>query len=122
MDKAKPLTGPAIASQDRAADDSERVPTRAGAEVIGPEALQAIEELLQAASQYGLGVAFEPDGEGWKVSYIPGMPVWDEYQLPSGELSNAYDLHIAAAAALKPLVELGEQAANYFAEQDQKQA
>ena len=48
--------------------------------------------------------------------------VWEEYQLPSGELSNAYDLHIAAAAALKPLVELEEQAANYFAEQDQKQA
>ena len=100
----------------------ERVPTHGRVEMIDPEALQAIGELLQAASQYGLGVAFEPDGEGWKVSYIPGMPVWDEYQLPSGELSNAYDLHIAAAAALKPLVELGEQAANYFAEQDQQRA
>jgi hypothetical protein len=48
--------------------------------------------------------------------------VWEEYELPTGELSNAYDLHIAAAAALKPLVELGEQAAHYFAEQDQKRA
>jgi hypothetical protein len=122
MSTAKPLTEPAIASQDSAADDSERVPTHGSAEMIGPEALQAIGELLQAASQYGLGVAFEPDGEGWKVSYIPGEPVWEEYELPSGELSNAYDLHIAAAAALKPLVELGEQAAYYFAEQDQKRA
>ena len=100
----------------------ERVPTHGRAEMIGPEALEAIGELLQAASQYGLGVAFEPDGEGWKVSYIPRKPVCPEYQLPSGELSNAYDLHIAAAAALKPLVDLGEQAADYFAEQDQKQA
>jgi hypothetical protein len=122
MSTAKPLTEPAITNQDAAADDSEPVPTHGTAEMIGPEALHAIGELLRAASQYGLGVAFEPDGEGWKVSYIPGKPVWEEYQLPSGELSNAYDLHIAAAAALKPLVELGEQAANYFAEQDQKRA
>jgi hypothetical protein len=89
------------------------VPAHGSEEIIGPEALKAIGELLQAASQYGLGVSFEPDGEGWKVSYIPGKPVWEEYELPSGELSNAYDLHIAA---LKPLVELGEQAADYFAE------
>ena len=75
-----------------------------------------------APPSMGSGVAFEPDGEGWKVSYIPGKPVWEEYELPTGELSNAYDLHIAAAAALKPLVELGEQAAHYFAEQDQKRA
>jgi hypothetical protein len=121
MSPGEPLTEPAIASQNRAADDSERVPTHV-AEMIGPEALQAIGELLQAAFQYGLGLAFEPDGEGWKISYIPEKPVWEEYELPSGELSNAYDLHIAAAAALKPLVELGEQAANYFAEHDQQQA
>jgi hypothetical protein len=122
MSTAKPLTEPALASQDSAADDSERVLTHGSAEMIGPEALYAIGELLRAASQYGLGVAFEPDGEGWKVSYIPGKPLWEEYELPSGELSNAYDLHVAAAAALKPLVELGEKAANYFAEQDQKRA
>jgi hypothetical protein len=73
MSTAKPLTEPAIASQNSAADDSERVPTHGSAEMIGPEALHAIGELLQAASQYGLGVAFEPDGEGWKVSYIPGQ-------------------------------------------------
>ena len=122
MSTGEPLTELAVASQDRAADHSERVPTHAGAEMIGPEALHAIGELLEAASQYGFGAAFEPDGEGWKVSYIPGEPVWEEYELPSGELSNAYDLHIAAAAALKPLVELGEQATSYFAEQDQKRA
>jgi hypothetical protein len=32
---------------------------------------------------------------------------------PAGQLANAYDLHIAAAAALKPLVELGERAKEY---------
>jgi hypothetical protein len=122
MSTAKPLTEPAIASQSSAADGSERVPTHGSAEVIGPEALSAIGQLLQAAAHCGLGVAFEPDGEGWKVSYLPGKPAWEEYVLPSGELSNAYDLHIAAPAALKPLVELGEQAANYFAEQDQQRA
>jgi hypothetical protein len=79
MSTAKPLTEPAMARQSSAPDDSERVPTRGSVEMIGPEALQAIGELLQAASQYGLGVAFEPDGEGWKVSYIPRKPVCPEY-------------------------------------------
>jgi hypothetical protein len=36
----------------------------------------------------------------------------------SGPLSNAYDLHIAAAAALKPLIELGERAEEFFARRD----
>jgi hypothetical protein len=31
------------------------------------------------------------------------------------ELSNAYNLHIGASAALKPLIEMGERAAAYFA-------
>ena len=86
---------------------------------ISPEALQAIGELLQAAAQHGMGVAFEPDGEGWRISYIlRGWPAYQEYDLPAGALSNAYDLHIAAAAALKPLVELGGRAEKYFERRD----
>jgi hypothetical protein len=82
---------------------------------ISPEALQAIGELLQAAAQHGLGVAFEPDGEGWRIGYIlHDWPAYQEYNLPGGTLSNAYDLHIAAAAALKPLIELGIRAEKFF--------
>jgi hypothetical protein len=55
---------------------------------ISPEALQAIGELLQAAAQHGLGVAFAPDDEGWRISYIlhgwPGWPSYQEYDLPGG--------------------------------------
>jgi hypothetical protein len=89
--------------------------TLPGDSQISPEALQAIGELLQAAAQHGLGVAFEPDGEGWRISYIlHDWPAHQEYNLPGGTLSNAYDLHIAAAAALKPLIELGRRAETYF--------
>jgi hypothetical protein len=60
-----------------------------------------------------------PTPEGWRISYIlHGWPAYDEYDLPSGPLSNAYDLHIAAAAALKPLVELGERAERHFERRD----
>ena len=90
-----------------------------GESAISPEALQAITELLQAAAQHGLGVAFEPDGEGWRISYIlRDWPAYQDYDLPAGELSNAYDLHIAAAAALKPLVEIGERAERFFEQRD----
>jgi hypothetical protein len=30
--------------------------------------LHAVGELLRAAAQHGMGVAFEPDGEGWRIS------------------------------------------------------
>ena len=49
---------------------------------ISPEALQAIGELLQAAAQHGLGVAFEPDDEGWRISYIlHDWPAYQDYDL-----------------------------------------
>lgn len=86
---------------------------------LSAEALQAIGELLQAAAQHGLGVAFEPDGEGWRVSHIiDDWPAYQEYEMKGGQLANAYDLEIAAKAALKPLVELGERAERYFAQRD----
>jgi hypothetical protein len=45
---------------------------------ISSEALQAISELLQAAAQYGMGVAFEPNGEGWRISYV--LHDWPAYE------------------------------------------
>jgi hypothetical protein len=88
-----------------------------GTHGLEPQALDSIAELLQAAAQHGLGVAFEPDADGWRVSYIlqQDWPAWQDYDMSGGQLSNAYDLHIAAAAALKPLNEMGERAAEYFA-------
>jgi hypothetical protein len=84
-----------------------------------PEALEAIGELLQAAEQYNLGVVFEPDCDGWRVSYVlHGWPAYEDYKLPAGALANAYDLHIAASAALKPLVEIGQRAEEYFAKRE----
>jgi len=86
---------------------------------FSPETLDAVAELLQAAEQYGLGVAFQPDDDGWRVSYIlGGWPAYEEYELPAGRLSNAFDLHIASSAALKPLIDVGERAERFFAEQD----
>ncbi len=67
------------------------------------------------------GVAFEPDGDGWRVSYIiDDWPAYQEYEFKGGQLANAYDLHIAAAASLKPLIELGERASAYFASRDSR--
>lgn len=63
-------------------------------------ALDAISELLVAGEQYGIGVSFEPDDTGWRVGYLRGMG--------GGDLASAYDLQVAAQAALRPLLELGE--------------
>lgn len=90
--------------------DDNRIPT---------DALEAIGELLTAAAQHGIGVAFEPDGEGWRISHIlHDWPAYNDYNLPAGELANTYDLEVGAKAALKPLVELGERASQYFASRD----
>ena len=67
---------------------------------LSPDALDAVSELLIAGEQYGIGVSFEPDGTGWKVGYLRGMG--------GGDLASAYDLQVAAQAALRPLLELGE--------------
>ena len=88
---------------------------------LDDQTLHAVGELLQAAAQAGLGVAFEPDGDGWRVSYIINdWPAYQEYELKGGQLANAYDLHIAAAASLKPLIELGERADAYFASRESR--
>ena len=93
---------------------------RPGFGEVSPLAVEAITELLQAAAQHNLGVAFEPDGEGWRVSYLmqERWPAYQDYEMSGGTLSNAYDLHIAASAALKPLIEMGERAEAYFAKRD----
>ena len=71
MSTAKPLTEPAIASQDAAADDSNACQPMGTAEMIGPEALHAIGELLRAASQHGLGVASSPTGRAGRSATSP---------------------------------------------------
>ena len=59
---------------------------------ITDEALQRIRGLLEAAQNYGIGITFEPDGEGgWKIGYIGGMG--------GGDLASGYDLETAVKAA-----------------------
>jgi len=90
-----------------------------GGQAFSEEALRAVGELLQAAAQHGLGVAFEPDREGWRISYlIDDWPAYQDYELKGGTLANAYDLEVGAKAALKPLIQLGERAERYFADGD----
>jgi hypothetical protein len=52
---------------------------------------------------HGIGITFEPDGEGWTVGYTRGMG--------GGELATAYDLETAARAAERPLDELAQRLA-----------
>ncbi|WP_157623225.1 hypothetical protein [Terrabacter sp. Root181] len=86
---------------------------------ISAATLQAVGELLAAAEQYGLGLAFEPDPDGWRVNYIiSDWPAYQDFQMAGGELANAYSLDVAAAASLKPLVEMGERSSAYFAKRD----
>ncbi|MFE1872979.1 hypothetical protein ACFW9N_19035 [Streptomyces sp. NPDC059496] len=82
-----------------------------------PELLNAIGDLLATAHRHQVGVAFEPDGEGWRVHYlVKDWPAVQEYQLSAGPLSNAYDLQTAASAALRPLVKMGQSVTAYFDE------
>jgi hypothetical protein len=67
---------------------------------ISEAALEAIGNLLETAKIHGIGVTFEPDGQGWKVGYVYGMG--------GGDLSSAYDLETAVRAALRPLDELAD--------------
>ena len=90
-----------------------------GDQALSDEALRAVGELLQAAAQHGLGLAFEPDSEGWRISYlIDDWPAWQQDDFQGGTLSNAYDLEVGAKAALKPLIEMGLRAERYFATRD----
>lgn len=58
-------------------DDSLRIPA---------EALEAAGELLAAAEQYGLGVALEPEGDGWRVhDLIDDWPAYQEIELKGGQ-------------------------------------
>src|SRR5690606_34567274 len=87
---------------------------------ILPEALTAIGELLVAAEQHGMGVVFQPDGEGWRIGYVlpERWPAYEDLEWTGGRLANAYDLHIAAAASLKPLIEMGERTEAFFSSRD----
>jgi hypothetical protein len=84
--------------------------------IPGDPSAEAVMELLGAALEEGVGVAFEPDGDGWKLSYLLPFewPAYAEYELDAGPLSSAYDLATASAAALRPLREMGQRIDRYM--------
>jgi len=55
-------------------------------------------DLLDAARASGVGIAFEPDDEGWRISYVLPIdwPAYTEYELGAGPLASAYDLATAS--------------------------
>ncbi|MFE7111744.1 hypothetical protein ACFU98_29370 [Streptomyces sp. NPDC057575] len=80
-----------------------------------PEVLNAIGDLLATAQRHQIGVAFEPDGEGWRIHYlVDDWPAVEEYELSAGPLSDAYDLQTASSAALRPLVKMGISVTEHF--------
>ena len=81
---------------------------------------KSVMELLGAALEVNVGVAFMPDEDGWTVSYVLPIdwPVYTEYELDAGPLSSAYDLSTAAAAAARPLREMGERIDSYLEHRD----
>ena len=85
-------------------DDKKLMRVAAVATIVG--SLVAL--LGQAAEQYQVPVAFVPDGDGWKVLHVLDWPAYSEDKIRYGTLSNAHALDTAAAAALRPLIELGE--------------
>ena len=70
-----------------------------------------IRELLAEALDRGVGVAFEPDDDGWRISYLTPyrLAELEEYELRGGPLAGARDLDSAAAAALTSFREVVEQ-------------
>ncbi len=68
------------------------------------EARERIRGLLEAGQTYGIGITFEPDGQGgWKIGYMRGMG--------GGDLATPYDLETAVAAADRPPDELAHRLA-----------
>ena len=60
--------------------------------------MSAIADLLVLGEQGNFGGTFLPGSKGWTVGYLRGMA--------GGDLSTANDLHTAAVAAFRPLIEL----------------
>ena len=73
-------------------------------EPVSEAALEAVGNLLAAAWNHGIGITFEPDGDGWKVGYLYGNG--------GGDLASAYELEIAVQAAERPLAELAQRLDN----------
>jgi hypothetical protein len=73
-------------------------------------------DLLEVAAGTGVGVAFEPDGDGWRISYVLPIhwPAHTEYELGAGPLASAYDLATASAAAIRPLREMSANVDRYL--------
>lgn len=77
----------------------------------------AVLALLREAEQYNVGIAFVPDNDGWEVMHVgTDWPAHCDFEVGGGRLAYAYDLQTAAAAALRPLGELGQAFQKYLAE------
>lgn len=50
-----------------------RATVNEGGGIFDAETLAAIGELLTLGEQYGVGVTFTPDAEGWTIGYTVGM-------------------------------------------------
>ena len=121
MSTAKPLTEPAIASQDPAADDSGRAPTHGSAKMIGPEALHAIGELPRPPPSTARRGLRARQG-GLEGQLHPRQRQRGKDSASFRQAVECVRLAHRGCGRVKPLVELGEQVAKCFAEQDQKRA
>lgn len=72
------------------------------------ETIDSVLEVLGVADEYGIGVAFTPDGDGWRISYLTDWPAYQDAEIGYTEVAVAHDLHVAAQAALRPLMEFGD--------------
>ena len=70
--------------------------------------VDAVLELLSYAEDNLVSVVFEPDGEGWRISYATDWPAAAEYELQCKEVAVAHSLDIAATAALRPIMEYSD--------------
>lgn len=73
---------------------------------MATEAKDPLRQLLEEALDRGVGVAFEPLEDGWRISYLTPYRITqlEELELRGGELATADDLDSAAAAALEPFI------------------
>ena len=84
------------------------------------EDANAVLALLKEAEEYNVGVAFVPDNDGWEVMHVgTNWPAHSDTVTEVGRLAFAYDLQTAAAAALRPLGELGRAFQSYLSTRPQ---
>jgi hypothetical protein len=79
---------------------------RVGDVIDEPEERTPLDELLSEASRLGWGIAFEPDGDGWYVSYLVPVdincPGANDRELASRKLSEAASTSRASRTSARP--------------------